>query len=254
VLGQVPVPHVQRADVALAAGPARAARRLQQRAALPQHPVVVRAHPGVPGRAQHQQLVQEPAALTGVAAHQRQILRREQHGAHDAQHVPRPGHRRPVHPGPVGPARGDLQFHGQLATGVHHRAADHGARGAVPHQRRVGGHPVRAEGGQVSDRFHQVRLALAVRPDQHTGPRLERQVGLRPGAEVGDLEVSDVHRGWVSWPAATRGPPRAPRARRTGCAAPRPPSSPASPPAGRRTGRTARPRSPAPAPRGRSPR
>ncbi len=255
VPGQVPVPHVQRADVPAAAGPPRRAGRLQQGTALLEHPVVVGAHPGEPRRAQHQQLVHEPPPLPRVAPDQGQVLGGEQHGAQDAQHVTRPRHRAPVDPGPVGPARGDLQLDQQLAPLVDHGGAHHGPLGAVPHQGSVRGHPVRTEGGHVPDRLNQVGLALTVRADQHARARLERHVRVRPRAEVADLEMPDEHRvprvsrpGWSRPRNSAR--PGARRVRRTGCAARRPRAWPASPPGGRRTGRTAPPRSPAPAPRG----
>ena len=59
--------------------PARAAARaaaggLQQRVALSQHPVVVGPDPGQARRAQHQQVVEEAAAVGRVALDQRQVL------------------------------------------------------------------------------------------------------------------------------------------------------------------------------------
>ena len=94
--------------------PARAPRApapdLQQGVALLEHPVVVGPHPGVPRRAQHQQVVEEPAALGRVALDEGQVLGGEQHAAQDAEHLPGPRHRRPVDPRPVGLAGGDLDL------------------------------------------------------------------------------------------------------------------------------------------------
>ena len=53
---------------------------------------------------------------------------------------------------------------------AHHLAADDGALGAEPDQRRVLRDPVRAEGREVADRLDQVGLALPVRPDERVTP------------------------------------------------------------------------------------
>ena len=196
-LGQLRVPRVERrrhrftgraAQVPL--GP----RGLEQGGALPQHPFVVRAQPRVPRRGGDQQLVQEPPPLAGIALDQGHVFGREQHRAQRAQDVPRPRHRRPVQPDPVGPAGVELDLHQRAALGSAHRGPQHGPVSAPPDQRRVGGDPVAAQRGQVADRLDQVGLAFPVRPAErgHARPELEAELGVGP--EVGQREPGEVHR------------------------------------------------------------
>src|SRR5262249_29515881 len=96
-----------------------------------------------------------------------------------------------------------------------------GALGAVAYQRRVRGHPVGAECGEVTERFDQVGLALTVRADQHRDPRCEVDLSLLPGPEIGHRERSDIHP--FATAARSRWIPgwwRGPRARRTAGATP----------------------------------
>jgi hypothetical protein len=72
----------------------------------------------------------------------RQVLGREQHRPQDPGDVAR-RRLRPVEPGPVRPARRDLQLQPQLTAVVHDDAAHHGVLGAAADQRRIGGDPVR---------------------------------------------------------------------------------------------------------------
>jgi hypothetical protein len=109
---------------------------------LAQHPVVVRAHPRVPGSTQHQQVVEKAPAFARVATHERQVLRREQHCAQDPQHVSGLGDLRAVDPRAVRLAGRDLQLDRQLAIVVDHRGADDRPRRTVSDERRVGGDPV----------------------------------------------------------------------------------------------------------------
>ena len=194
--GQLRVPRVQGGRYRLAGRAAQvrlAPGRLEQRRALPQHPVVVGADARVPRRGGHQQLVEEPAPLAGVALDQGQVLRGEQHRAYRAQDVAGPRQRRAVEPDPVGAARVELDLDQRAAVDPGHGGAHHGAFGPLADQRRVGGHPVAAQGGQVADRLDQVGLALAVRPAErgHPRPQLQAEVGVRP--EVGQREPGQVH-------------------------------------------------------------
>ena len=171
--------------------------RLEQRRPLLEHPLVVGADPGVPGRGGDQQLVEEPPALLRVALDQGQVLGREQHRAQHAEHLPGPRHRGPVEPGPVRPAGVDLDLHQAVAVGGGDRGAqDRPARAPAPDQRRVGRHPVAAEGGDVADRLDQVGLALPVRRRSSVltpGSRLSSAAGVGP--EVGEREAGQVHTG-----------------------------------------------------------
>ncbi len=135
---------VEPGPAARPAVPARpSAAGLQQGVALLEDPVVVGAHPGHPRRAGGDQLVQETAPLTGVALDQREILRREQHGAHDAEHVTRFDLRGPVDPGAVGLARVQLQLDQLLPLALPDLGPDHGPLGAharpAARRRRPGG-------------------------------------------------------------------------------------------------------------------
>ncbi len=252
---QMAVPDLQRGQVgALAAtGPAGHRGGLQQGVALLEHPLVVLPHAGQPGRAGGQQLVQEAPPLAGVALDQAEVLRGEQHGAQQAQHIARADVVGAVDPGPVGLARGELQLDQGGAAAVHHRGADPRPLGAQPDQRGVGGDPVAAQGGDVADRLDQVGLALAVGPDEGRHARVEGNLGPGVRPEVGERQMRNMHGcglcppsvdepgprpGWGSAPVGTTS--TRPRGRRTGCAARRSSSSAASRPGGRRTGRTAR--------------
>ncbi len=245
------VPDLQGGEVgALAAtGPAGHRGGLQEGVALLEHPLVVLPDPGQPGRAGGQQLVQEAPALPRVALDQGEVLGGEQHGAQQAQHIARADVVGAVDPGPVGLARSDLQLDQGGAPPVDHRGADHGALGAQPDQRGVGGDPVAAQGGDVADRLDQIGLALAVGADERRHARVEGNLGPGVGAEVGERQVRDVHGGGLRSPSVEK--PRdlwrsfgttstRPRGRRTGCAARRSSSSAASRPDGRRSARTAR--------------
>ena len=104
---------------------------LQQRAPLLEHPLVVGPHPGHPRDCADDQVVEEAAPLARVAAHDRQVLGREQHRAQHAEHIAGPRRRRAVEPRPVGPARRDLELDPQLAAPLrHHGRPDDGALGA----------------------------------------------------------------------------------------------------------------------------
>ena len=193
VPGEMAVPHVQGTEVFARGGSGAVAGGLEQRRPLLEHPVVVGAHGREAGTPGDQQVVEEPAPLARVAAHQREVLGGEQHRAQDAQDVPGPGHRRAVHPCPVGPARRDLQFDGQLPALVHDRRADHRPLRAAPDQRGVARDPVRPQRGQVADRLDEVRLPDAVGSDEHADAGLEIELGALPGPEVGDRETAQVH-------------------------------------------------------------
>ena len=81
VRGEVTVPHVEGVEHAAVTAIARGRRGLQQRRPLAEHLVVVRAdrrHLRAPSR---RELIEVPAPFAGVAAHQREILRCEQHRA-----------------------------------------------------------------------------------------------------------------------------------------------------------------------------
>ena len=69
---EVHVPHVQRGQIAgTRAGLAGQVRGSQQRVALFEHPLVVGAHPGVPGLPGDQEMIEVVTALGRVAADQR---------------------------------------------------------------------------------------------------------------------------------------------------------------------------------------
>ena len=182
------VPDVEGAQVDLL-GRAGPAPDLSSALRCLQHPVVVGADAGEARRARDQQVVEEPAPLGRVALDQRQVLGGEQHGAQDAEDLPGPRHRRPVDPGPVRPAGGDLDLDEQRPVVAHHLAADHGALRAEAHQRRVLRDPVRPEGGEVADRLDQVGLALPVGADERRHARVQRELDLGVGAEVGQREM-----------------------------------------------------------------
>ena len=193
--GQVVVPHRQGGQRPLLRGgsPPRLARGLEQRVALAQHPVVVGAHPGQPGGAQHQQVVEEAPPVGRVALDQDEVLGREDDRAHQPDDLAGPRQRGAVDPGAVAAPGVQLDLEHRRAPVADHRGAHHRLVGARPHQRCVGGHPVRGEPREVVDGLDQVGLALAVAADERRGTRLQRHLGRGVGAEVVQGQVRDVH-------------------------------------------------------------
>ncbi len=247
---EVLVPHVERGQVhGPAAVPAGKGGGLQERVALLEHPLVVRAHSRHPRRPCRDQLVQEPAPLTGITLDQCQVLGREQHGPYDPQHVPRSDLRRPVDAGAVGLAGVQLQLDQLLPLALPDLRPDDGPLGAHADEGGVGGDAVAAERRQVADRLDQVGLALAVGADEGGDARVQRDLDPGVRAEVGQRKMRDVHGRFADLPLSSDGlwiagatlwTTSSPlRGRRTGCAARRSSSSAASPPGGRRTARTA---------------
>ena len=192
VRGQVPVPYVEGRGHGVGVTPP-AAGGLQQRGPLLEHPLVVGPHAGQAWHAGHDQLVEDAAPLARLAAHDSQVLGGEQHRPDGPEDVTRTRLRRAVEAGPVGPPGRDLDLDLQLASGRDHRRAQQGPFGTGTHQRRVARDPVAAEGRQVPDRLDQVGLALPVRADENARSGLERELGVRPTAEVRDGQVSHPH-------------------------------------------------------------
>ena len=241
--GEVGVPDRQGGQCALRGGAAasRRAGGLEQRVALTQDAVVVRAHPGQARRTQDEQVVEELATVRGVALDQGEVVGGEDDGAHQPDQLAGPGERGAVDLGPVALPRVDLHLQHRRAAVAHHRGPHHGALGARAHQGRVGGDAVGAEPGEVVDGLDEVGLALPVATHERGDARLEGDLRDRVGAEVVQGQVRDVHVMPGRGPVRARPrPPRAWRDHRTGCASPPPPSSRASRPGGRRTGRRAR--------------
>jgi hypothetical protein len=196
-LRQVLVPRVQRRGDIRTRHPSRTSRQgLQQCVALLQHPVVVRPDPGEPGPPRHEQVVEEPAPLAGVALDDRQVLRREQHDDEGAEQVPRPLQGCPVELRAVRTPRHDVQLEQQRSRVVD-AGLDASPYGrpfrARPYERGIGGDTVRAERRQVLDGLDEVGLALPVRPDEHADARLQRDLDLRVRPVVDQMEVRDVH-------------------------------------------------------------
>ncbi len=236
--GQRLVPHLQGGGRAVRDRARTPRQGLEQRRALPQHPVVVGPDAGQPRPAGGDQLVDEPAAFARIALDQRQVLGREHHGAQRAEQFARAAQRRPVEAGPILPSGQQFDLEQQLPRVVQpglHPGPDDRPLGGVPHQRGLGRHPVRTERGQVVDRLDQVRLALSVGPGERGDTRLQAQFDARIRTEIRERQMGDEH------PVTLRQDGRVPtsrprpsrRARRTGSASRRPSSSTANPPAAR---------------------
>jgi hypothetical protein len=165
-----------------------ATRGFQQCRPLPHHPLIIRTHRGVPRCGGHQEVVEEPPPLRGIALHHREVLRCEQHRAEYSEDLAGPWQRRPVQPHPVGPARIELDLHEGTSLARRDRRPDDGAVRAVADERGVRGHPVAAQRGDIADRLGQVGLPLAVRPAQGRHSRREHQVRRGVGPEIGECE------------------------------------------------------------------
>ena len=97
----------------------------------------------------------------------------------------------------VRPSRIDLELDQGLVSVPEDDTADYRPLGASTDQRRVAGHPMRTEGGQISRGLDQVRLALTIEPDQGGDPRCQRQLSAWVATKVGDRQVPQVHGGRI---------------------------------------------------------
>ena len=172
---QLVVPHGERAGEVLVRRPASVTERaLEQGVALLEHPLVVRLHAGQPRRAQDHEVVEEAAPLRRVALDQGEVLRREEHGPHQTDHCRARGsgdlftRARLDRPGLISTSRTAVR-----PSLPDHGRAHHGLVRPLLYQRRVGGDPVRAEPRQVVDGLDDLRLALAVAPQERRWTPLE---------------------------------------------------------------------------------
>ena len=187
---QALIPDVQRCEL-LVLHPARAGG-FQQGVALPQHTVVVGEHAGEPRRTQHQQLVQETAPTRGFSADQREVFRGEQ----DAGEVPGElAHLdgRAIDLRPVGRGAVELQLHEHAPLVVSQLRSNDGGVATLPDHGVVGRHPVRAERAEVTQRLHEVRLALAVAADDEIRALGESDIRARVITKIGEVQPIDDH-------------------------------------------------------------
>jgi len=201
--GQVGVPDVERggdrlAGLPVALGAALRAGGLQQGGALLEHPVVVGADRSVPGGHRDEQVVEEPPAVARVALDQGEVLGGEQHRAEHAEHLARPGQRRPVEPDPVGASRVQLDFHQRVIRAGGNRGPDDRLVGALADQRGILGRPVAGQGRRVAHGLDEVGLALAVRAAEDRDTRHQGHVHVHVRTEVRKREPGQVHTSEVS--------------------------------------------------------
>lgn len=103
---EMSVPHVEGRQrtrtITRSSAPAQCTTgRLEQRRALSQNLVIVRAHTPEAGETGGQQFVEEPPTVPRVAADEREILGREQHRPEDPDDLPRSPGGRLVDPRPI---------------------------------------------------------------------------------------------------------------------------------------------------------
>ena len=168
---------------------------LEQAVALPQDAFVLGVRGAVRRTALPQQLVEEPAALGGLAADEREVLGGEQHTGDHTEDIARAGARLAVQPPPVAATSAQLQLDRQPPTALgqpNYGPHDRGVR-ANPHERRVGRHAVRPPHRQVVHRLEEVGLALGVGSGEDPSPWAQLQRGLPVGAEVDELQPLEVH-------------------------------------------------------------
>src|SRR6202020_3242823 len=65
--------------------------------------------------------------------------------------------------------------------------------GAEPYQRRVSRDPVRSQSRRIPQGLNKIRLAVAVRTDEHRPPWRQFKLHIRPGPEVPQAQMTDVH-------------------------------------------------------------
>ena len=155
--------------------------------------VVVGAHPGPPGLARDEEVIEEGTAAGGVAFDQGEVFGGEEDCAQSAEDVAGAGEGRLVEARAVGAAGGELEFDEGFAAVAADRGADHGLVGAESHQRLVGRDAVTAEGGDVTNGLDEVGLALAVETHDRGDAGLQRNVDRGIRAEVDELKVTDMH-------------------------------------------------------------
>ena len=144
-MGELLVPHVQSGQVGRRAPPGGRLRGLHERGPLAGHPLEIRFDARHDWAALDDQVVHERAAGGGLPAHEREILRREDHGLDQTEYLAG-AHLRAVDAGAVGLAAHDLELDDLLAPfRLHQPHADHGSsrcgRGRIrgdPHQGRLG--------------------------------------------------------------------------------------------------------------------
>ncbi len=160
----------------------------EQRIALPQDPFDLAPHRRVPRMATDQRIVEPPAPHRRPALDQFEIVGREHRHLHHPHEVPGPAHPLTIDLDPVAADPGDLHLDelsppvGTLDRGTDDRGVGTGADQCVV------GHPAkRSETGDPADRLQQVRLALAVLPDDRGQARTELDVGRLVRAEIAEL-------------------------------------------------------------------
>ncbi|MDH6451423.1 hypothetical protein M2155_003831 [Streptomyces sp. SAI-119] len=131
--------------------------------------------------------------LARIALHEGEILRCEEHGPHDPEHITGPDLRGPVDAGTVRLAGVQLQLDQLLPLALSDLRPHDRAVGAHTDQGGVGGDPVTAQGGEVADRLDQVGLALPVGAHERGDARVERNFDPGVRAEVGQRQMRDVH-------------------------------------------------------------
>ena len=192
------VPHIQRAQ-SFAADTASSGR-LQQRIALFEHTVVVGEDGREPRSALDEELIGEAAASRGVAAHDLQIFRSEQHHMCVAGEFVRLRGRAvdaslvrslPVHL--------DLGEHATLA--VRESRADHCELLPVTDHRRIRGDTVRSERREENDGLGEIRLPLTVAPDEDVRSAMQGEFSGRVIAEIDQTQV--LHNHGVSLPSGS---------------------------------------------------
>ena len=137
----------------------------------------------------------DPAATQRRAAlDQFEIVRREHGDLDDTQEITRPVHPLAIDLDPVASHPWDLDLDELLSAVIGlNRRADHRSLGTKSDQGVVGSTPKRAGAGHPRDGLDEIRLAVAVLPDNRGQAVAERHLDTAIRTPVGERQASDLH-------------------------------------------------------------
>ncbi len=184
------VPDVQGAQ-GLTADAARP-RRLEKGVALLEHAIVVGQYRGEARGALDEELIGEPAPSRRVSTDDLEVFRREEDDVRVAGELVGL-RRRAVDARLVRPLPIELHLDEHTPLTVGEPRTDDRVVLAVPHHRSVGRHPMRPERREEDHGFGEVRLALAVPPDEDVRPSVQGEFRGRVIAEIDQAEVLHNH-------------------------------------------------------------
>ena len=166
----------------------------QQRIALTQDPVEVGTQCIERRTLRDEHVVEVSTTFSRPTLDQFEVIGGEDGDAQCAEKIPRPGQALTIdlHPSPTGGR--DLGLDEELSTLPFSGGPDDRCRRAPTDECVVGCTPERREGGEVTDRFEDVRLAVAVLTEQGRQSRRELEFRRLVRTELGQPQLLEPHR------------------------------------------------------------